>query len=139
MPRIVVVDTSVLSQFFRKTGPSAKLQAWFEQSLNDRLLISTITRYEMMSGLAMLPSRSIIDDFCEFLTGGGFGVVPVSTEIADIAGLKKAELLRQGRTLHIADLLIGSTAASMENSNISIATANEKDFDFWGIDLINPI
>lgn len=93
----------------------------------------------MISGLAMLPSGTIIDNFHEFILESGIVIVPVSTEIADHAGFKKADLLRGGRTLHMADLLIGATAAVIKGTEVSIATANEKDFDCWGLELINPI
>ncbi|MDQ3231854.1 MAG: PIN domain-containing protein [Pseudobdellovibrionaceae bacterium] len=139
MSRSIVIDTSVLSHFFRKSGPSKHLQDWYQSVLAESLLISTVTRYEMIAGLAMLPNRKILEDFEAFIDDSGIVEVPVSPLIANIAGLARADLRKAGKTHHVQDLLIGATAKAIKEPHVCIATANIKDFDVWGIEIVNPI
>jgi predicted nucleic acid-binding protein len=138
----IVLDTSVLSQFFHKDGAPKPLTDWFNSVLDENLLISPIARLEIEFGLARIKNVGprLVDRFRQFVADTGINEEPITGKIASMAAAKKQEMEAQGRQFHNEDLLIGALAAWYAELDRSahIATYNNKDFEQWGIPLINP-
>lgn len=88
------------------------------------LHISAITQSELFAGTAQAELMQLHDYLSEFK------VEAVTAEVATLAGAYKASLLNWG----LKDLLIAATA---ELHNLTLITANRKDFK--GINTIAPI
>ncbi len=138
----IVLDTSVLSQFFDKGGAPKAITDWFNSVLDENLFMSPITRLEIEYGLARIKPNGylLVERFRSFVTDTGIKEEPVTGEIASMAAAKKQAMEAQGRQLHNEDLLIGALAAWYANRTgpTYIATYNNKDFEQWGVPLINP-
>jgi len=142
MKAVIVLDTSMLSQFFQRDGVPDTVATWFNSVLDEDLVMSPITRLEIEYGLARIKSKGhlLVDRFRKLIADTGIIEEPVTGEIASIAAEKKQSMEAQGRQFHNEDLLIGALAAWYEKRgpSISIATYNTKDFEPWGLPLISP-
>jgi predicted nucleic acid-binding protein len=117
--RIVVVDTSVLIDYFRKTDKSnSVLIDLFDQGYD--FSISAITHYEVYSGAtaSQLPFWKQVLDRVKVLP---FDEV-VSQASVDINNSLKSK----SKQIGMADLFIAATAIA---NNMSLATLNKKHFD----------
>ncbi len=137
----IVLDTCILSQFFKREGATKEVKDWFNSVLSETLMMSPITRFEIEYGLARLKKgRLLIDKFRSFILEMGINEEPLTGEIASISAYQKQVMEAQGRQFATEDLLIGALAAfyAHRSGSIYIATFNSKDFEHWGIPLINP-
>jgi toxin FitB len=127
----VLVDTNVLSEIMR-IRPAPQVQKWF--STLDGLHLSVITVEEILSGLrrkAMYEKEAWFHRFCaEFAH-----VLPVDHEMAVWTGEARGRLASQGISVHQADAFIAATAW---RHGLVLATRNIRDFDGYGIAVLNP-
>lgn len=89
-----------------------------------KLYLSALTIAELYAGV----SRSQIKDLEEYLVD--FSVLPVTTEVASLAGGYKNALPQK----NLKDLIIAATA---QTYHLRLVTANKKDF--FGILSLKPI
>ncbi len=117
--KIILADTSILIDYFRKTDKvNAVMIALFDQGFD--FSISAITHYEIYSGATALQlpfwtnllSRTKVLPFDE-------AVAQTAVDINTILKLKRKQI-------GIADLFIAATAIS---NHLSLATLNKKHFD----------
>lgn len=116
---IVLVDTSILIDYFRKTDKAnSRLVALFDQGYD--FYISAITHYEIYSGAtgAQLPF------WMNMLARTK--VIPFDQNISQAAVDINATLKRKRKQIGIADLFIAATAIT---NNLPLATLNRKHFD----------
>jgi predicted nucleic acid-binding protein len=120
--KLILVDTSVLIDFFRKTDKNNSV--WiklFDKGYN--FSISSITYYEIYSGatIQQIPfwqsvlNRTQILDF--------------NKATAQVAVTINNELKRKSQQIDIADLFIAATALA---NNLPLATLNHKHFERIG-------
>lgn len=117
--KIVMVDTSILIDYYRKTGKANSVWiALVRQGY--RFAISTITKYEIYSG-----ANQVQLDFWDTILQA-VEVVPFDEASVDVAIEINNVLKRKRKQIELADLFIAATAIS---SNLPLATLNRKHFD----------
>lgn len=102
---------------------------WLRTALvmDDDLLTSAISVSEVYAGAHIGELETLAMYF------GEIDVLPVSHDDAVVAGRMRYNLARRGRRLHLADALI---AAATLKRRLTLVTANAKDFDGLGIDVL---
>ncbi|MDP3665224.1 MAG: type II toxin-antitoxin system VapC family toxin [Sediminibacterium sp.] len=117
--KIVLVDTSILIDLFRKTDKAnATLVALVKQGYI--YCISAITEYEIYTG-ATLGQISFWNTFLETTE-----VLAFDKTVAKVAVEINSDLKIKRKQIAIPDLFIAATAIS---SNLPFATLNRKHFD----------
>ena len=117
--KIILADTSILIDFFRKTDKSnSRLIALIRQGYT--FSISAITEYEIYSG-APASQHDYWQDFLQRTTVLPFDKNAVRTAV----GINNV-LKRKRKQIDIADLFIAATAIS---NNLPFATLNMKHFE----------
>lgn len=124
-------DMNIISEIMRKE-PHPAVLAWF-RSL-DVVGLSAIVLEELVFGLRrkkLLEKEAWLRRFC----AQACIVYPVEAEDAFWAGEKRGELAAEGTIIHQADALI---AAAAWRNGLVLATRNIRDFEGFGIALIDP-
>ena len=118
-----LLDTNIISLFFRG---NPNVVGEFNNYLNhhNHITFSIITYYEIVSGLKHRDAHKQIDLFLEFAKQNQ--IIPLSQEIADIAGDLYADSRKRGQPIDDIDLLIAATALA---NNLELVTNNRKHFE----------
>lgn len=117
--KIVLVDTSILIDLFRKTDKAnSVLIALVKQGYS--YCVSAVTEYEIYSGAA-LGQVAFWDTFLQKVQ-----VLSFDKAIAKIAVDINFDLKRKRKQIAIPDLFIAATAIAHE---LPLATLNKKHFD----------
>lgn len=127
----VLCDTNILSELARPV-PNPIVMSWVQQY--QIITISVITLEEIVYGLAAKPS-SRIQKWFDLFFEQYCTVLPVTVEIAQLAGQIRGQLQTQGKTRTQADMLIAATAKSYA---LTLATRNVRDFEGCDVLVINP-
>ena len=125
--RIILVDTSILIDYYRKTDKANSVWANLVKR-SYGFAISTITKYDIYSG-ATLDQLVFWDNVLLLVE-----ILPFNEFAVDTAVAINAELKRNRKQIDLADLFIAATAVA---HNYSLATLNRKHFD--RIDSLNII
>ena len=136
---MIVLDTNVLSEFMR-IEPEAQVLAWVDAQPAMDLAISAITMAEILLDIARLPSGKrkqklqahALAMFEEDFAGR---ILPFDAHAAVEYATMVADAEAKGRGIAMADAQI---AAICRGRGASIATRNVRDFEFSGIEVINP-
>jgi tRNA(fMet)-specific endonuclease VapC len=115
---MILLDSSVLIDLFRKTNKEKTLFYNISQSYSD-LCISSITNYEIGIG-----NRKSHSDYWDLLSEN-LRVIAFDKSCSDSAIEIYLELLKSNKMIDIADILIGATAIA---NDIPLATLNLKHF-----------
>ena len=135
----LLLDTNVLSEV-TKARPDERVLRWLDELDEDRAFISVISIAEIRRGVALMDSGRKRDTLAEWLARDlpqrfEHRVIPVDEPVAlawgDLMGLAK----RSGRGLASMDGLIAATAFAYD---LTLATRNTKDFEGFGIEIIDP-
>lgn len=136
---MIVLDTDVLSEFMRNE-PEARVLSWIDLQPVMDLAITAITVAEILHGIARLPSgkrkqkleaRAMAmfeEDFVD-------RILPFDVHAAVQYATLVSDGEARGRVSSMADAQV---AAICRTHGIAIATRNVKDFEFSGIEVINP-
>ena len=117
--KIVLVDTSILIDLFRKTDKaSSALVSLVRQGYTYH--ISAVTEYEIYTG-ATLGQVDFWDNFLQKTE-----VLPFDRSVAKIAVDLNKALKRKRKLIDTADLFIAATALA---NNLPFATLNKKHFN----------
>ena len=118
----VLIDTDILSMFFRN---NRNVVFHFRNYLKqyEKINISIITYYEILSGLKYKDALKQLDLFLEFAKYNN--VLSLSKESVVISANLYANLRRTGRLIDDIDILIAGVALS---NNLSLVTHNEEHF-----------
>lgn len=131
-----LLDTNVISELVR-ARPAKTVLAWFENIPSEALHISVLTLGEVRKGVEHMPDgarREKLRLWLEHELADWFGarVLPVDIPVADRWGRLLAQMVRPVPTI---DSLLAATALHHE---LRLVTRNQKDFDYPGLEVINP-
>jgi len=116
---LILLDTSVLIEYFRKTDKSNSLLFTLSEKDQFKFSISSVTTFEIYLG-SDKKQRKFWDDFF-----GMIQVLPFDIATALIAADLDAELKRKRKQIAVPDLFIAATTVQ---TNLKIATHNKKHF-----------
>jgi predicted nucleic acid-binding protein len=129
-----LIDTNVISET-SKPAPHPNVLAWLARL--ERPTLSVIALSELEYGIGRIgdaPRRTPLRQWMEEVKRNS-ELIPVTEQIALLAGRLRAESSRRGRQLTLADALIAATAIA---SDRKLATRNVHDFDSCGVEVVNP-
>lgn len=131
-----LLDTNIVSETI-KTNPNKSVIAWLDQLPGEALFISVLTLGEIRKGIEALSDkkrREKLRLWLEHELPSWFEgrVLPVDLAVADRWGRLLAEA---GRPLPTIDSLLAATALHYE---LRLVTRNARDFDYPGLEVINP-
>ncbi len=118
-----LIDTDILSLFLRGEPVVVSRFAGYLQAFN-RLNISIITYYEILSGLRYRDANKQLERFLELIHNNN--LLPLTVDACGIAAMLYADLRKQGNPIDDIDLLIAGIA--LENKLV-IATRNVGHFN----------
>ena len=119
----ILLDTTVVIDTLRNRNQRRQLLATLAAS-GQSLATSTITVAEVYGGIRPgeeQATRALLVNL---------DWIPVSPEVAERAGLLKANLRSQGQTRSITDMLVAATALEF---GLTVATDNRRDFQIPGL------
>ena len=126
-----LVDTNVLSELARPR-PEPSVLDWAARVTG--AAFSVITLDEIHYGLAAKPNARAQAWFESFLDRWAT-VLPVTSDVARIAGQMRGRLAARGRPRTQADMLIAATAHVHQ---LTVVTRNVRDFEDCGIGITDP-
>jgi hypothetical protein len=131
-----LLDTNIISETTRQE-PNRELMEWLEEIPHDSLYISVLTIGEIRKGIERLDSgkrRERLRIWLEHNLFEWFGdrVISINYSVADRWGKLIAQM---GRSVPTIDSLLAATALHYE---LRLVTRNEKDFEYPGLEVINP-
>ncbi|MCW8276489.1 type II toxin-antitoxin system VapC family toxin [Pseudomonas sp. PCH199] len=136
---MIVLDTNVLSEFMR-VEPDIQVLAWVDAQPAMELAISAVTVAEILHGIARLPSgkrKQKLEAHAMAMFEEDFAgrILPFDVHAAVEYATLVAACEAKGRTAGMADAQI---AAVCRIHGAPIATRNVRDFEFPGLEVINP-
>jgi len=136
---MIVLDTNVLSEFMR-LEPDPQVLAWVDAQPAMELAISAITVAEILHGIARLPSgkrKQKLESHAMAMFEEDFAgrILPFDVHAAVEYATLVAGCEAKGRAASMADAQI---AAVCRIHGAPIATRNVRDFEFSGLEVINP-
>ncbi|WP_223507392.1 type II toxin-antitoxin system VapC family toxin [Pseudomonas sp. GL-RE-29] len=136
---MIVLDTNVLSEFMR-VEPDNQVLAWVDAQPAMELAISAVTVAEILHGIARLPSgkrKQKLESHAMAMFEEDFAgrILPFDVHAAVEYATLVAACEAKGRTASMADAQI---AAVCRVHGAPIATRNVRDFEFSGMEVINP-
>lgn len=135
----LLLDTNVLSEF-TKPRPAEGVLNWLHGLDEDRTFISFVSIAEIRRGVALMDKgrkRDALDEWLRHDLPQRFDnrTIPVEGAVALAWGDLMALAKRSGRGLASMDGLIAATAIAHD---LTLATRNTKDFEGFGIDIVDP-
>ncbi len=132
----ILLDTNVISELI-KPRPDTNVAAFLRKLVHPWLC--SITLHELVYGAERSPdplrrtkllawTAQIASDFAD-------RTIPVDSEIAERSGRLRALASAQGRPASVIDAVIAAAAMSR---GLRLATRNTRDFELFGIGLIDP-
>ncbi|KJS18216.1 MAG: recombinase [Hoeflea sp. BRH_c9] len=123
-----------------KPRPDARVLNWLNELDEDRCFISVVSIAEIRRGVVLMDQGRKRDALDEWLTSDlphrfEHRVLPVEERVALAWGDLMGAAKRNGRGLSSMDGLIAATAIAHD---LALATRNIKDFESYGIHLIDP-
>lgn len=131
-----LLDTNVISELARPS-PAKAVLTWFENVPSDALHVSVLTLGEIRKGVEHMAAgrrREKLRLWLEHVLTNWFDtrVLPVDLPVADRWGRLLALV---GRPVPSIDSLLAATALHHE---LRLVTRNRKDFDYPGLEVVNP-
>lgn len=135
----LLLDTNVLSEV-TKPHPDEAVLKWLHGLDEDRTFISIVSIAEIRRGVVLVDAgrkRDALDEWLTYDLPQRFEnrIVPVEGPVALAWGDLMALAKRSGRGLASMDGLIAATAVAHK---LTLATRNTKDFEGFGIDIVDP-
>lgn len=136
---MIVLDTNVISEFMR-AEPDANVLAWVDAQPAMDLVVCAITVAEILHGIARLPfgkRKQKLESHAMAMFEEDFAgrILPLDAHAAVEYATLVATCEAKGRAVGMADAQI---AAICRAHGALIATRNVRDFEFSGVEMINP-
>jgi predicted nucleic acid-binding protein len=132
----ILLDTNVISELVKDT-PDANVLTFVSQAPS--AWIPVITVHELEFGIAGLPKgkkRAVLETkIAHALNRYRDRILPLTRREALESALMRAKARGRRRVLHLPDALIAATA---KEHGLTLATRNISDFDYLGIDVVDP-
>jgi hypothetical protein len=136
---MILLDTNVISEVFR-AQPDAKVSSWLAAVPIEDLFISSVTKAELLYGLALLPDgkrkrdlANVIQDFLEERIENS--IVSFDGQAAVAYARIAADRRRAGHVIRELDAQIAAIALAC---GFAVATRNVSDFEGCGVEIVNP-
>ncbi|MBO4507237.1 MAG: type II toxin-antitoxin system VapC family toxin [Spirochaetaceae bacterium] len=129
MKNIYLLDTNIISQV-TKPEPNEKLITNLDFH-SGTCAISSITWFELLNGVALLPESKKKEKLTTFLydyVQSSFDIIPYDSHAAFINSEITSQLIPQGKPTPILDTQIASIAIA---NNLILVTENFKDFEIF--------
>lgn len=134
-----LIDTNVISELVRP-NPDAAVLDWFARTPDEALFLSALTLGEIRKGVEKLSSpedtqrREKLRLWLEHDLRDWFGprILPIGPDVAEHWGRLLAQA---GRPVPAIDSLLAATAL---HHDLRLVTRNTRDFDYAGLEVINP-
>lgn len=126
-----LLDTNVLSELSRPR-PNRSVLAWIGGQTE--IAVSAVTIEEIHFGLSARPNPRVQALFAAFVAEHCL-VLPITEEIARVAGEMRGRFRSRGTQRSQADMLIAATAHVQQ---VKLVSRNERDFVGCGITVVNP-
>lgn len=134
-----LIDTNIIFELAR-TRPDAAVLDWFANTPDEALFLSALTLGEIRKGVEKLTSpedtarRERLRLWLEHDLRDWFGprILPIGPDVADHWGRLLAQV---GRPVPAIDSLLAATAL---HHDLRLVTRNTRDFDYAGLEVINP-
>ncbi len=134
--QLFLFDTNLISELRKGKRCDSTLLWWMKTLSEEQAFLSVITLGEVRFGIELLRTRDARQSISlelwlenTMLTYEG-RILPVTEDIAEEWGK-----LRTIRNIPVADSLIAATAVC---HSLTVATRNEKDFQYLGVKVYNP-
>lgn len=134
-----LLDTCVVSELMRPV-PAASVSAWFDAYAHAPMFLSVLTVGEIAQGIAKLlesPRKTALSDWLQqtVLPKYAGRILDVDDAIALRWGALRGDLIRAGRTPPVIDSMLAATALS---HGLTLVTRNTRDFEAFGVAVIDP-
>ncbi len=129
MEDLILLDTSVLIEYFRK---KQKTESFFYKlsDVSNNFCISVITHYEISCGINFQQNSFWNSFFSDIIN------VPYSASLNAVAVKITSDLKRKRQSIEFKDLIIAATAVHF---NYRLATINVRHFEhITGLKLVTP-
>lgn len=134
---IYIVDTNIISELVKR-DPNASVLKWMENH-SSSLYLTVVTIEEMRFGALMLPEGKrramLLETIDRIVDVYGSRTFSFDAQAAEECARLHCLAIKSGRTPTIEDLMI---AAICLCHDAALVTRNVKDFDYLGIELVNP-
>ena len=135
----IVLDTCVISEP-KRAEPDSRVLAWLKASPANTLFLTATIVGEISAGVECMPlgNRRIAHEawLRRLLTHTFAGrVLAFDVEAAKVYGQLIALARTQGRPSQVADAQIAAVAL---RHGMAVATRNVRDFEVFGVPLVNP-
>lgn len=136
---MIVLDTNVISEVERPK-PSVHVRNWLESLVIEELWLCAPVVAELAFGarrIALRHGRTRHEDTLDHLVTGRFAnrILPFDGPAALRFGALRADRQAAGRTIPFVD---GMIAAICLTHGATLATRNRRDFEGFGIGMIDP-
>jgi predicted nucleic acid-binding protein len=129
-----LLDTNVISEM-RKNKPHGAVVAWLSQIQNRDLYLSAMVVGEIQAGIELTrrqdPEKARELEFWLSQIVATFQILPLDSEVCR----EWARLIDRRTKALTEDALIAATA---KVHNFILVTRNVRDFQGWGLELLNP-
>ncbi|MCK5199641.1 MAG: type II toxin-antitoxin system VapC family toxin [Spirochaetales bacterium] len=126
-----LTDTNIISEIMKKQ-PDVHVYDWF--SRQETIYFSVITVEEIYFGLSRKNLVQKLAWFQQFSADKAI-ILEITDKISSWSGEKCGEMAAAGKIVTMADSLIAATA---HDHGLILATRNIKDFQHFGIAVLNP-
>ncbi|KPH07567.1 type II toxin-antitoxin system VapC family toxin (plasmid) [Rhizobium acidisoli] len=135
----LLLDTNVLSEV-TKPNPAERVLEWLDKLDEDRSFISIVSVAEIQRGIALMDKGRKRDALAEWLAHDltqrfEHRIIPVDEPVALAWGDLMGQAKRRGRGRSSMGGLIAANAVAHD---LSLATRNTRDFEGFGVELIDP-
>lgn len=134
-----LLDTNVVSELI-SSRPEERVVRWIDNLDPNSIYLSALTVGEIRKGVEKLPDSRRRDNIHRWLSEDLLlrfegRILSLGTDVALTWGALTGRLEKSGRTVPAIDSVI---AASALHHNLILATRNENDFQYAGVDIFNP-
>lgn len=136
---MLILDTNILSELMKPQG-STIVKAWVKKQLRNQLFITSITKAEILYGIAILPNgkrQQLLQEKAQAMFKQDFlnHILPFDEKASDYFALISRIRKEKGKPISQFDAQIAGICRSHQ---AILITRNVDDFLHCGVEIINP-